>query len=140
MDASTNMLPVRFMFIVSAIGLLAALLSAGCASTQAASSGTSASAPADQPEVEITVRPWQKPVKLVTRTPSRERFTYVGKVRVVAIDKDAREFVDAARAADEKLREKARKLGADVVKLEVVSQNDKTHLITLAGRAYRAMY
>jgi hypothetical protein len=133
------MLPVRFMFVLSAIGLLAALLSAGCASTQAASSA-SASAPADQPEVEITVRPWQKPVKLVTRTPSRERFTFVGKVRVVALDKDAREFVDAARAADEKLREKARKLGADVVKLEVVSQNDKTHLITLAGRAYRAMY
>ncbi len=139
MDASMNMLPVRFMFVVSAIGLLAALLSAGCATSQGAA-GAGAAAPAEQAEVEITVKPWIKPVKLVTKMPSRERFTYVGKVRVVALDNGAGEFVDAARVADEKLREKARKLGADVVKLDVVSQNDKTHLITLAGRAYRSMY
>src|SRR5579862_3506990 len=124
MDASSNMLPVRFMFVVSAIGLLAALLSAGCATSQAAAgAGAASAAPAEQPEVEITVKPWVKPVKLVTKTPSRGRFAYVGKVRVVALDHGGGEFVDAARAADEKLREKARKLGADVVQLEVVSQN-----------------
>jgi hypothetical protein len=129
LDAYTNMLPVRFMFVLSAIGLAFALLSAGCATTE------TAAAPSQQ--VEITVRPWVKPVRLVTKAPSRERYVFVGKVRVVAHDG---EFVEAARAADEKLREKARKLGADVVQIDVVSPNDRAHLITLAGRAYRSAY
>ena len=125
------LLPLRFVLVLSAIGLAVALLGAGCATTETAAPA------AASPEVEITVRPWQKPVRLVSKAPSRERYVFVGNVRVVARDG---EFVEAARAADEKLREKARQLGADVVQIDVVSPNESAHLITLAGRAYRSVY
>ncbi|HZS39226.1 MAG TPA: hypothetical protein VFF06_20485 [Polyangia bacterium] len=115
------------MFVLSAIGLVAALLFAGCAET------AQVIAPAPE-QVQITVHPWRKPIRLVRKTPPPERYLYVGKVRAVARDV---EFVDAARTVDAELRSKARALGADVVKIDAVY--DRKHAVVMAGRAYRSM-
>ncbi len=118
---------VRFLFVAGAVGFAAALLMSGCAT-----------APPPAPaaaEVSITVHPWVKPVRLVGKTPPADRFLFVGKVSARA---ENVEFVDGARDAQEQLKEKAKALGADVVKIDRVSPGKK-HLIILAGRAYRSL-
>jgi hypothetical protein len=118
---------LRIAFVLSVLGFVAALLMAGCASAGSVIAPSAA-------EVQITVHPWVKPVRIVARRLSRERYVYVGRVRAVARDA---EFVAAARAVDEQLRTQARTLGADVVKIDQVSPG--RHLVLLAGRCYRAL-
>jgi hypothetical protein len=119
----------RVMVVVGAIGFVAALLLAGCAS-----------APRPQPatveQVEITSHPWVRPVHVVVKTPARDRYFFVGKVRATAPDD---EFVAAARAVREQLIDKARALGADVVKLDVIQPDARKHQLLLSGSAYRSV-
>ena len=85
-------------------------------------------------EVRITMRPSEVPVRLVAKRPRRDSYSFVGRVRAVARDG---EFVVAARRANETLRRKARSLGADVVKIEIVSISDRDNHVVMSGRAYR---
>jgi hypothetical protein len=48
-----------------------------------------------------------------------------------------REFVEAAKIARERLLADARDAGADVVKIERISLDDKKFGVVLAGHAYR---
>jgi hypothetical protein len=88
-------------------------------------------------QLQIIVHPAQKPVRLVVRTPPRQQYQYVGRVRALATDRD--EFVTAAHTVQDQLRERARKLGADVVRLDVIKEGGRDHVVMLAGRAYRAV-
>jgi hypothetical protein len=86
-------------------------------------------------EVQV-IRPSVSSVRLVQRRPARDRYAFVGRVRAVAHDE---EFVEAARRVNEMLQQKARALGAEVVKIDLVRLGERDHLVVLAGRAYRAL-
>jgi hypothetical protein len=77
-------------------------------------------------------------IKIVARKPSPQRYRYVGRVEARATTAD---IVDAAIAADADLRRQARALGADVVKIDVVTppgEHARAHSrVILAGRAYK---
>lgn len=77
-------------------------------------------------------------VKIVAHKPSPQRYHFVGRVEARATTAD---IVDAAIAADADLRRQAKKLGADVVKIDVIAPpadhaRAKSRII-LAGRAYK---
>lgn len=77
-------------------------------------------------------------VKIVAHKPSAQKYHFVGRVEARAATAD---FVDAAIAADADLRRQAKKLGADVVKIDVIappSDHAGAHSrVILAGRAYK---
>jgi hypothetical protein len=85
-------------------------------------------------EVQILVHPWVPPVRLVSKRPPRDRYSFVGRVRASVSDD---EFVEAANAVRAQLVDRARKLGASVVKIDVVGA--KSGRVLLAGRAYRTI-
>jgi hypothetical protein len=72
-------------------------------------------------------------VKLVAKTPPAKRYRFVGRVEATA--KTGGDFVEAARTANADLRRQAKALGADVIKVEVVSPGKR---VVLAGRAYKS--
>jgi hypothetical protein len=77
-------------------------------------------------------------VKIVAKKPSPQKYHFVGRVEARATTVD---IVDAAIAADADLRRQAKKLGADVVKIDVItppSDHAGAHSrVILAGRAYK---
>ena len=77
-------------------------------------------------------------VKIVAHRPSAQRYHFVGRVEARATTAD---IVDAAIAADADLRRQAKKLGADVVKIDVITppaDHATAHSrVILAGRAYK---
>lgn len=73
-------------------------------------------------------------VKLVAKAPPARRYRFVGRVQATA--KNGDDFVEAARTANADLRRQAKALGADVVKVDVVSPGRR---IVLAGRAYKSV-
>jgi hypothetical protein len=77
-------------------------------------------------------------VKIVAHKPSPQKYHFVGRVEARATTAD---IVDAAIAADADLRRQAKKLGADVVKIDVItppSDHAAAHSrVILAGRAYK---
>lgn len=77
-------------------------------------------------------------VKIVAHKPSPQKYHFVGRVEARATTVD---IVDAAIAADADLRRQAKKLGADVVKIDVItppSDHAGAHSrVILAGRAYK---
>jgi hypothetical protein len=77
-------------------------------------------------------------VKIVAHKPSPSQYRFVGRIEARATTND---IVDAAIAADADLRRQAKALGADVVKLDVITPpNEKSHAhsrVILAGRAYK---
>jgi hypothetical protein len=77
-------------------------------------------------------------VKIVAHRPSAQKYHFVGRVEARATTVD---IVDAAIAADADLRRQAKKLGADVVKIDVItppSDHASAHSrVILAGRAYK---
>jgi hypothetical protein len=77
-------------------------------------------------------------LKIVAHRPSAQKYHFVGRVEARATTVD---IVDAAIAADADLRRQAKKLGADVVKIDVItppSDHASAHSrIILAGRAYK---
>ena len=96
-------------------------------------------------QVVITVHPWTQAtperVQIVAKTPDPARYVFVGRVKGVA---PAGELTDAAKQAEVDLKTKAAKLGADVVKIDLlrpppdVAPTGKK-LVLLAGRAYRRL-
>ncbi|MCA1663162.1 MAG: hypothetical protein LC659_02615 [Myxococcales bacterium] len=77
-------------------------------------------------------------LKIVAHKPSAQKYHFVGRVEARATTAD---IVDAAIAADADLRRQAKKLGADVVKIDVIappSERAGAHSrVILAGRAYK---
>jgi hypothetical protein len=77
-------------------------------------------------------------VKIVAHKPSAQKYHFVGRVEARATTAD---IVDAAIAADADLRRQAKKLGADVVKIDVITppgDHAGAHSrVILAGRAYK---
>ena len=77
-------------------------------------------------------------VKIVAHKPSSQKYHFVGRVEARATTVD---IVDAAIAADADLRRQAKALGADVVKIDVItppSEHAGPHSrVILAGRAYK---
>ena len=77
-------------------------------------------------------------VKIVARTPSAQKYHFVGRVSARAATGD---IVDAALAADADLRRQAKALGADVIKIDVITppsdRPSKHSRVILAGRAYK---
>jgi hypothetical protein len=77
-------------------------------------------------------------VKIVAKKPSLQKYHFVGRVEARATTGD---IVDAAIAADADLRRQAKKLGADVVKIDIIappSERAGAHSrVILAGRAYK---
>jgi hypothetical protein len=122
---------LRFLLVAGAIGFGAALLVSGCGPTLPAVTVTVPTAP----QVQITVHPWEKPLKLVAKLPKTEHFKYVGRVR--ALSKGSDEFVEAAHSVQDRLRQRARALGADVVKIDGASADGQ--ILALSGRAYRSL-
>ena len=57
-------------------------------------------------------------VTIVAHRPSAQKYRFVGRVEARATTTD---IVDAAIAADADLRRQAKKLGADVVKIDVIA-------------------
>jgi hypothetical protein len=70
-------------------------------------------------------------VKLVAKRPPPNQYKFVGRVEATAKTTD---FIEGARTANALLRRKAKALGADVVKIDVVSPG--THVL-LSGRCYK---
>jgi hypothetical protein len=120
---------VRVALVASGVLFFAAMLTAGC-------SHSSAEAPPPSQQLEITVHPWKRAVRFVGKTPSKERFIFVGRVRGEAPDVD---FVRGVADARAQLAERAEALGADVVKIDLISPSSRNHQVLLAGRAYRAV-
>jgi len=96
-------------------------------------------------QVEITVHPWKPTVKtpdtvkLVSKTPDPARYVFLGRVNGVT---PKTELVEAAKAAQQDLREKAAALGADLVKIDVLrAPTEGLHHkgVLLAGRAYKLL-
>ena len=77
-------------------------------------------------------------VKIVAHKPSSQKYHFVGRVAARATTAD---IVDAALAADADLRRQAKALGADVVKIDVITppgEGARAHSrVILAGRAYK---
>jgi hypothetical protein len=77
-------------------------------------------------------------IKIVAHKPPAQKYHFVGRVEARATTVD---IVDAAIAADADLRRQAKKLGADVVKIDVItppSDHASAHSrVILAGRAYK---
>jgi hypothetical protein len=77
-------------------------------------------------------------LKIVAHRPSAQKDHFVGRVEARATTAD---IVDAAIAADADLRRQAKKLGADVVKIDVITppgDHAGAHSrVILAGRAYK---
>ena len=77
-------------------------------------------------------------IKIVAHKPSAQKYHFVGRVEARATTAD---IVDAAIAADADLRRQAKKLGADVVKIDVITppaDHASAHSrVILAGRAYK---
>ena len=77
-------------------------------------------------------------IKIVAHKPSAQKYHFVGRVEARATTGD---IVDAAIAADADLRRQAKKLGADVVKIDVITppaDHASAHpRVILAGRAYK---
>jgi hypothetical protein len=111
---------MRWLLVAGALGILLSLLTAGC---------THVSADAPRNDLEISVKPWVRPVKWVAHRPARAVF--VGRVKGAATDE---EFVSAAARVHAALDARARALGADVVKIDRVIAGAR---IVVAGRAYR---
>jgi hypothetical protein len=120
---------VRVALLASGALFIAAMLTAGC-------SHSSAEAPPPGQQVEITVHPWKRAVRFVGKTPPKERFVYVGRVKGEAPDID---FVRGVAEARAQLAEHAEAIGADVVKIDQISPSSRNHLVLVAGRAYRAV-
>ena len=70
-------------------------------------------------------------VKLVAKRPSAKQYKFVGRVEATARTTD---FVEGARSANALLRKKAKALGADVVKVDIVEPG--RHIL-LSGRCYK---
>src|ERR1700744_1671037 len=77
-------------------------------------------------------------IKIVVKKPSGQKYHFVGRVEARAPTGD---IVDAAIAADADLRRQAKALGADVVKIDVITppsdHPSKHSRVILAGRAYK---
>jgi hypothetical protein len=77
-------------------------------------------------------------VKIVAKKPSAQKYHFVGRVAARATTGD---IVDVAIAADADLRRQAKALGADVVKIDVITPPSehagKHSRVILAGRAYK---
>ena len=77
-------------------------------------------------------------VKIVAKRPSPRSYKFVGRIEAKTSTND---IVDAAITADAELRRKAKALGADVIKLDVIApprDNEHPHnRVILAGRAYK---
>ena len=77
-------------------------------------------------------------IKIVSHRPSPQKYRLVGRVEARATTAD---IVDAAIAADADLRRQAKKLGADVVRIDVIAppgEKAGAHSrVILAGRAYK---
>jgi hypothetical protein len=77
-------------------------------------------------------------VKIVAKRPSPKSYKFVGRIEAKTSTND---IVDAAITADAELRRKAKALGADVIKLDVIAPpRDNEHprnRVILAGRAYK---
>ena len=120
---------LRYLLVAGAIGFGAALLGSGCAPLPKVTVTVPTA-----PQVQITVHPWEKPLKLVAKLPPHDHWKYVGRVRALS---KADEFVDAAHTVQDRLRQRARALGADVVKIETASADSQ--IVQLSGRAYRSV-
>lgn len=70
-------------------------------------------------------------VKLVSKRPSAKQYKFVGRVEATAKTTD---FVEGARSANALLRKKAKALGADVVKVDVIEPGKH---VLLSGRCYK---
>ncbi|HEY2747449.1 MAG TPA: hypothetical protein VGL86_22655 [Polyangia bacterium] len=77
-------------------------------------------------------------VKIVAKKPPAQKYHFVGRVEARATTGD---IVDCAIAADADLRRQAKALGADVVKIDVITPPSehagKHSRVVLAGRAYK---
>ncbi len=77
-------------------------------------------------------------IKIVVKKPSAQKYHFVGRVEARATTGD---IVDAAIAADADLRRQAKALGADVVKIDIITppsdHPSKHSRVILAGRAYK---
>ena len=113
---------------------LAALFAAGCA-TAAPPAPAHPGEQDDHEQVQISVH-MGRSVRIVGRVPASDHYAFVGRIRAVAPSQD---FVRAAREVDEKLRQEAQALGADVVKIDVAQTDARRHQVLLAGRAYRRL-
>jgi uncharacterized protein YbjQ (UPF0145 family) len=127
---------IRFGFGVAFLLFAGAMWLAGCAHEVQHYKGA---------QVEITVRPWKSAartpdeVKLVSKAPDPAKYVFVGRVNGVT---PKTELVEAAKAAQQDLREKAAALGADVVKIDVLrAPTEAIHHkgVLLAGRAYKLL-
>ena len=126
------------------LALLVSGLLMGCASTpKQQARGPMPSEKNDSAVAATTEAPKPKElggstVKIVAHRPSPQKYHLVGRVEARATTAD---IVDAAIAADADLRRQAKKLGADVVKIDVITppaDHASAHSrVILAGRAYK---
>jgi hypothetical protein len=119
---------------------LAGIFLAGCATAPRATAATPRAID-ESGDAKVAVAAPAPPLgpRIVERKPSARHYRFVGVVRATSQSGD---LVEAARDADADLRRQAKKLGADVVKLDLIAPPNDTrthrHLI-FAGRAYKAI-
>jgi hypothetical protein len=77
---------------------------------------------------------WHRNIKIVSRKPARTHYQYLGRVRGVASNAD---FVAAAKQARTQIARNAEKLGADVIKIEVLDPTAPGNKVLIQARAYR---
>jgi hypothetical protein len=122
-------------------GVFGIFLAAGCATTPKIRTSSVGAAGIDErgdnkPAVAAAAGPT---FRIVERKPSARRYRFVGLVRATSQSGD---LVEAARDADADLRRQAARLGADVVKLDVIAPPNDTRLhphLIFAGRAYKSI-
>jgi hypothetical protein len=117
----------------------------GCASSHKQARRPATPSEAEDSKVAVAPKEAPKPkelggasVKIVAKRPSTRSYKFVGRVEAKTSTND---IVDAAINADAELRRKAKALGADVIKLDIIappSDNSHPHnRVILAGRAYK---
>ncbi|MDB4968415.1 MAG: hypothetical protein JWN44_4104 [Myxococcales bacterium] len=115
---------------------------AGCASSKHAQRPATPSEAGDGQVATAKEAPKPKElgsaIKIVGKRPSAARYKFVGRIEATTSTND---IVDAAVTANAELRRKAKALGADVIKLDVIAPpSDSEHphrRVILAGRAYK---
>jgi len=116
--------------------LVLGLFAVGCAHAPAPHTRIS-EADDDAPPARAVTRPvdeWHRNIKIVSRRPARLHYQYLGRVRGIAPNTD---FVAAAKQARTQIARSAEKLGADVIKIEVLDPTAPGNKVLIQARAYR---
>jgi hypothetical protein len=113
---------------------LLGLFAVGCAHAPVAHTRIS-EADDEAPPVRVApVDEWHRNIKIVSRKPARSHYQYLGRVRGTAPNAD---FVAAAKQARTQIARSAEKLGADVIKIEVLDPTAPGNKVLIQARAYR---